>query len=170
MIGLFVKIEVHEHGRQGDRLLVPQRLNSNALFAGCEEGLLSSVCATQTILDTEKEIENRKAKVKAILLIAVKQYQKHGSLHALRNRLEIFSKSVAFHGFFCNVYIHQMFCSAITTQLKSIEDIQKHALLAREAQGTKDADKIMKAIRNIDSLCYVFKVGFRVINKVSRGC
>ena len=48
--------------------------------------------------------------------------------------------------------------------------MQKHALLAREAQGTKDADKIMKAIRNIDSLCYVFKVGFRVINKVSHGC
>ena len=63
-----------------------------------------------------------------------------------------------------------MFCSAITIQLKSIEDMQKHALLAREAQGTKDADKIMKAIRNIDSLCYVFKVGFRVINKVSHGC
>ena len=75
-------------------------ITASALFAGCEEGLLSSVCATQTVLDTEKEIENRKAKVKAILLIAVKQYQKHGSLHTLCNRLEIFSKSVAFHGFF----------------------------------------------------------------------
>ena len=172
LIGLFVKIEVHEHGGQGDRLLVPQILNSSALFAGCEDilkGLLSSICATQTVLDNEKETKDLKEKVKAILSI-VKQYQKHDSLHALGNRLEIFCKSVAFHGFFCNVYIHQMFCSAITTQLKPIEDMQKHPLLAREAKGTKDADKILKAIRNIDSLCGVFKVGFRVINKVSRGC
>ena len=172
LIGLFVKIEVHEHGGQGDRLLVPQRLDSSALFAGCEEivkGLLSSICAAQTVLDNEKEIKDLKAKVKAILSI-VKQYQKHDSLQALGNCLEIFCKSIAFHAFLCNVYIHQMFCSAITTQLKSIEDMQKHPLLDREAKGTKDADKILKAFRNIDSLCEVFQVGFQVVNKASRGC
>jgi hypothetical protein len=53
-----------------------------------------------------------------------------------------------------------MLSSAITIQLKSIEDMQKHSLLARGAEGTKDADKILKAIRNINSLCDVFQVGF----------
>jgi hypothetical protein len=59
-----------------------------------------------------------------------------------------------------------MFRSAITTQLKSIEDVQNHSLPARVAEGTKDADTILKAIRNINSLCDVFQVGFRVIKKL----
>ena len=63
-----------------------------------------------------------------------------------------------------------MFRSAITTQLKSIEGMQKHSLPARVAEGTKDADTILKTIRNINSLCDVFQVGFRVINKASCGC
>ena len=63
-----------------------------------------------------------------------------------------------------------MFCSAITTQWKSIKGMQKHSLPARVADGTKDADTIQKAIRNINSLCDVFQVGFRAINKASRGC
>jgi len=63
-----------------------------------------------------------------------------------------------------------MFCSAITIQLKSIEDMQKHSLLARGAEGKKDADTILRAIRNINGLCDVFQVGFQVINKGSHGC
>jgi hypothetical protein len=63
-----------------------------------------------------------------------------------------------------------MFCSAITTQLNLIEGMHKHSVLARGAEGTKDADTILKAIRNINSLCDVFQVGYRVINKASRGC
>jgi len=98
--------------------------------------------------------------------------RKHDSLHALRNRIEIFSTSVAFSWFFFVVFIfiNKCFCSTITIQLKSIEDMQKHSLLARGAEGKKDADTILKAIRNINSLCDVFQVGFRVINTASRGC
>ena len=56
-----------------------------------------------------------------------------------------------------------MFCSAITIQLKSIEDMQNHSPLARGAEGRKDADTILKAVRNINSLCDVFLVCFPVI-------
>jgi len=63
-----------------------------------------------------------------------------------------------------------MFCSAITRHLESIEDMQKNSLPARAVEGAKDADMILKAIRNINSLCDVFQVGFRVLNKASHGC
>ena len=63
-----------------------------------------------------------------------------------------------------------MFCSAVTTQLKMIEDMQNHSVLARGAEGAKDADTIRKAIQNINSLCDVLQVGFRVIDKTLRGC
>ena len=51
-----------------------------------------------------------------------------------------------------------------------IEDMQNHSVLVRGAEGAKDADMILKAIRNINSLCDVFQVGFRAIDKASRGC
>ena len=53
-----------------------------------------------------------------------------------------------------------MLSSAITIQLKSIEEMQKRSLLACGAEGRKDADTILKAIRNINSLCDTFQVGF----------
>ena len=51
-----------------------------------------------------------------------------------------------------------------------IEDMQNHSVLARGAEGAKDADTIRKAIQNINSLCDVLQVGFRVIDKTLRGC
>jgi hypothetical protein len=51
------------------------------------------------VLDNKKELEDLKAKLEAIFSI-VKQYQKHDSLHALRNRIEVFCRSVAFSWFF----------------------------------------------------------------------
>ena len=109
------------------------------------------------MLENKKELEHLKAKLEAILSI-VKQYQKHDSLRTLGNRIEMFCMSVAFSwfSFFMFIFIN----SAITTQLKSIEDMQKQSLWARGAEGTKDADMILKAIRNINSLCDVFQVGF----------
>jgi hypothetical protein len=62
-----------------------------------------------------------------------------------------------------------MLSSAIDRQLKSVEEMQKHSLLARGAEGTKDADTIMKAFRNISSLCDVFQVSFLSIDKASCG-
>ena len=120
----------------------------------------------QTVLENKKELEDLKAKLEAILSI-VKQYQKQDSLRALRNRIEIFCTFVACS---CSCLYSSIFCSAVTTQLKLIEDMQKHSVLVRGAEGAKDADMILKAIRNINSLCDVFQVGFRAIDKASRGC
>ncbi|KIJ90727.1 hypothetical protein K443DRAFT_14994 [Laccaria amethystina LaAM-08-1] len=120
------KIEVHEHGGHDDTLL------------DTLEGLLSFILANQTVLDIKKELEDLKAKLEAIRSI-LQQYQKHDSLHALRNRIEIF-------------------CSAITTQLNSIEDMQKNSPLAPGAEGAKGADTMLKAMRNINSLCDAFQM------------
>jgi hypothetical protein len=57
------------------------------------------------VLENKKELEDLKAKLEAILLI-VKKYQKHDGLRALGHRIELFCASVAFHVFFCHVYIH----------------------------------------------------------------
>ena len=112
MIRIFVKIEVHEHGSQdSDTLLVScsPKTNSIAIFRGRKdilEELLSFIRANQTVLDNTKELGDLKANLEAILSI-VKQYQKHNSLHALRNRIELFCTSVAFSCFFFgHVYIH----------------------------------------------------------------
>ena len=48
--------------------------------------------------------------------------------------------------------------------------MQNRSVLARGAEGTKDANAILKAIRNINGLCDVFQVGFPVIGKALRGC
>jgi hypothetical protein len=52
-------------------------------------------------------------------------------------------------------------------QLKEVRDLEKHSLATRTAEGTKDADKILKALRNINSLCDVFQVGFSSIQILS---
>jgi hypothetical protein len=111
-------------------------------------------------LDIKKDLEDLKAKLEAIRSI-LQQYQKHDSLHALRNRIEIFCRSVAFPCFFFLPRLYSLiFCSAITTQLNSIEDMQKNSPLAPGAEGAKGADTMLKAMRNINSLCDAFQVGF----------
>jgi len=75
------------------------------------------------VLDNKKELEDLKAKLEAILSI-VKQYWKHDSLHALRNRLEIFCKSVAFSWFFFVMFI---FINVLQRYHHTIEVDRGHA-------------------------------------------
>jgi hypothetical protein len=72
--------------------------------------MLSFIRADQAVLDNKKELEDLKVKLEAIFSI-VKQYQKHNSFHTLRNRIEVFCKSVAFSWFFCHAYIHRCFAA-----------------------------------------------------------
>jgi len=53
-----------------------------------------------------------------------------------------------------------MLSRAVALQLKEVEELQDHSLLTRVAEGTKDANSILKAVRNISSLCDVFQVSF----------
>jgi hypothetical protein len=60
--------------------------------------------------------------------------------------------------FFSLVLLLSMFYRALTLQLNAVEELQDHPLLTRTAKGTKDANTILKAFRNISNLCDVFQV------------
>ena len=47
---------------------------------------------------------------------------------------------------------------AIVLQLRVVEKLHDNTLWIRTAESTKDADTILKAFRNISSLCEVFQV------------
>jgi hypothetical protein len=49
-------------------------------------------------------------------------------------------------------------------QINEVHELQKHSLATRAAEGTKGAEKISKALRNINCLCDVFQVGFQQFN------
>jgi hypothetical protein len=49
---------------------------------------------------------------------------------------------------------------AITLQVEAVNKLQKQSLLTRAAVAKKDADTILKALRNINNLCDVFQVSF----------
>jgi hypothetical protein len=50
--------------------------------------------------------------------------------------------------------------SAIAVQLGAVEMLQEQSMLNRAASAQKDADVILKALRNIISLCDIFQVNF----------
>ena len=53
-----------------------------------------------------------------------------------------------------------MLPSAITLQFETVNKLQKQSRLTRAALAKKDADTILKALRNINSLCDAFQVSF----------
>jgi hypothetical protein len=107
----------------------------------------------------KKELEDLKAKLEAILSI-VEKYKEHDGLCALSHRIEIFCESVAFSCPLLSCLYPSMLCSAVTHELDSVKEMQNHSLFSRTAEGTKDADTILKAFRNISNLCERFQVGF----------
>jgi hypothetical protein len=107
----------------------------------------------------KKELEDLKGKLEAILS-TVEKYREHDGLRALSHRIEIFCESVAFSHPFLSCLYPSMLCSAVTHELNSVKEMQNHSLFARTAEGTKDADTILKAFRNISSLCDRFQVSF----------
>ena len=56
-----------------------------------------------------------------------------------------------------------MFRSAIVLQLHVVEKLHDNALWIRTLENTKDVDTILKAFRNISSLCEVFQVRSQMI-------
>ena len=53
---------------------------------------------------------------------------------------------------------------AIAIQTESVRSLQSHSVLTRIAEGSKDADMVLKTIRNINNLCNIFQVS------LSKGC
>ncbi|KAK7450144.1 hypothetical protein VKT23_013027 [Stygiomarasmius scandens] len=90
-------------------------------------------------VQTNKEVLGElETKLNAFLLI-VKKYQKEGLSDALQHRV-------------------RTFCEAMMHQVEVVQDLQDHSLLVRTAEGTKDADKISKAFRNMSILCDAFQM------------
>jgi len=44
--------------------------------------------------------------------------------------------------------------------MEAVQDLQKHPLWVRTAEGMKDADKIKKVFQNMSILCDAFQVSF----------
>ncbi|KAK7452182.1 hypothetical protein VKT23_012285 [Stygiomarasmius scandens] len=90
-------------------------------------------------VQTNKEVLGElETKLNAFLLI-VKKYQEEGLSDALQHRI-------------------RTFCEAMTHQVEVVQDLQDHSLSVRTAEGTKDADKISKAFRNMSILCDAFQM------------
>ena len=53
---------------------------------------------------------------------------------------------------------------AIAVQTDSIGSLLSHSVLTRIAEGSKDADMVLKTIRNINNLCNIFQVS------LTKGC
>jgi hypothetical protein len=111
------------------------------------------------VQENKEELEDLKEKLEAILSI-VKEYRKHKGLHALKHRIDIFCKSVAFSCPFLSCLYPSMLCRAVTHQLESVKEMQMRSLVTRAAESTKDAEKILKAFQDISSLCDRFQVSF----------
>ena len=62
--------------------------------------------------------------------------------------------------FFDHIKNSPILSRAITLQFEAVEKLQKQSRLTRTAVARKDADTILKALRNINSLCDAFQVSF----------
>jgi len=59
-----------------------------------------------------------------------------------------------------------MLSRAITLQLETVNKLQKQSRSTRAALAKKDADTILKALWNINSLCDAFQVSFSRYRRV----
>ena len=54
---------------------------------------------------------------------------------------------------------------AIDLEIDAVQALHGKSLWIRTLEGTKDADTVLKAFRNISSLCDIFQVSFRITDK-----
>ena len=74
--------------------------------------------------------------------------------------LQFFASASHRHCFQIMFYIYQCFPRAIVFQLNGVEKLQNNPLWIRTVESTQDLDSILKAFRNVSSLCEVFQVSF----------
>jgi hypothetical protein len=113
--------------------------------------------------DQLKELE---VKLTAILEI-VKKYQQHDGIDALQHRIKTFCQCVGFSALSCLCDAHHCFPSAIELQVDTIRHLQNRSAGYRIAEGTEDADKIVKAFRTMWILCDVFQVSIQITGTVT---
>ncbi|PPQ81031.1 hypothetical protein CVT25_014426 [Psilocybe cyanescens] len=126
---------------EGLKIVVQGLYNCSDMFLHLKTaagGILTIIKFVETVLENKKELEDLSKKLAAIISIVEKYKEKEG-LGVINHRIE-------------------NFCEAIIRQLTKVEELQKQWLLTRAAVATKDADTILKALRNINNLCDVFQI------------
>jgi len=105
------------------------------------------------------ELEDLKAKLVTITAI-VQSYKKQNGLRALDHRITMFCECVG-SSFILVIILHlPIIYRAIVLQLNMVEKLHDNPLWIRTVESTNDFDTILKAFRNISSLCEVFQVSF----------
>ncbi|KAK7450194.1 hypothetical protein VKT23_013077 [Stygiomarasmius scandens] len=101
-------------------------------------GLLAIHKIVDRVKTNKEDLRDLGTKLNVFLSI-VKKYREEGLTNALQHRVETF-------------------CEAMTLQVEAVQDLQNHSLWVRVAEGTKDADKISTAFRNMSILCDAFQI------------
>jgi hypothetical protein len=108
--------------------------------------------------ENKQELKDLEAKLQAIISI-VEKYKKDGGIDAITHRIEDFTKCIASS---CLSDISHMLSRAITVQLEAVGILQEQSIVAHAVFTQKDANTILKALRNIISLCDIFQVGYHI--------
>jgi len=72
--------------------------------------------------------------------------------------LQLSASALFLHSFRVMFDIYHCFHRAIVLQLNVVEKWRENPLWIRIVEGTQDFDSILKAFRNVSSLCEVFQV------------
>ena len=72
--------------------------------------------------------------------------------------LQLSASALFLRSFWVMFDIYHCFRRAIVLQLNVVEKLHNNSLWMRIVEGTRDFDMILKAFRNVSSLCEVFQV------------
>ena len=111
----------------------------------------------QRVSSNRTDLEQLGVKLQSILSI-ISKYRENGGLRALDYRVEKFCLYECL--FFCPCLFDAPESRAINLEIDAVEKLYGNSLWTRTLEGTKDADTVLKAFRNISSLCDVFQVSF----------
>jgi hypothetical protein len=127
---------------------------------------ITVLSGSQKVSTNKDQLKELEVKLEAILEI-VKKYQQHGGIDALQHRIKNFCQYVGSpRSHRCDV--HPQFSSVIELQVDSIKHLQSRSVGSRIAEGSEDADKIVKAFRTMCTLCDVFQVSIQITESATR--
>ena len=111
----------------------------------------------QRVSANRTDLEQLGLKLQSILSIICK-YRENDGLSALDYRVENFCLYVG--SSICPYPACLTLLRAINLQIDAVEKLHDNSLWTRTLQSTKDAETVLKASRNISSLCDIFQVSF----------
>jgi hypothetical protein len=116
----------------------------------------------QRVSANRTDLEQLEAKLQSILSI-ISKYREYDGLRALDCRIETFCLYVVWVFVLSMPVWHAwILLRAINLEIDAVQEMHGKSLWSRTLQGTKDADTVLKAFRNISSLCDMFQVSYRI--------